>query len=193
MAKESSHTKSNDAASAYSRGVLSGAHDYFVNNVLPDDIKACIKRIKAPTMYMSNHDETFILVRSGNGKLMVNGLEYSLRPNTLINLGPFHRYRYIPASGSELEIVETRTNSGIYVYMIANPYLRLDQFSVPSEPPVVYLNGLYADIANESMNGILAEMEKKSPDRIALCFCYLTDLFGLITETMPKDHCKKQS
>lgn len=192
MAKEVPEAKAAEGA-ANNRGVLSGAHDYFVNNVLPDDIKACVKRIKSPTLYMSNHDETFILVRSGKGKLMVNGLEYALRPNTLINLGPFHRYRYIPASGSELEIVETRTNSGIYVYMIANPYLRLDQFSVPSEPPVVYLNGLYADIANESMNGILAEMEKKSPDRIALCFCYLTDLFGLITETMPKDYCKKQS
>ena len=75
--------------------------------------------------------------------------------------------------------------------MIANPYLRLEQFSVPSEPPVVHLKGIYADIANESMNGLLAEMEKKSPDRIALCFCYMTDLFGLITEKLHKNYFQK--
>ena len=44
--------------------VLAGAHDYFVNNVLPSDIKACIRNIKAPTLYVNNHDETFLLVRS---------------------------------------------------------------------------------------------------------------------------------
>ena len=30
--------------------VLAGAHDYFVNNVLPSDIKACVRHIKAPTL-----------------------------------------------------------------------------------------------------------------------------------------------
>lgn len=182
MAKENAPEAN---AAQNNHGVLSGAHDYFVNNVLPDDIKACVKRIKSPTLYMNNHDETFILVRAGKGRLAVNGLEYKLCAGTLINLGPFHRYRYIP-EGGELEVVEARTNPGTYVYMIANPYLRLEQFSVPSEPPVVHLTGLYADIANESMNGILVEMEKKSPDRTGLCFCYLTDLFGLITEKRPK-------
>lgn len=186
MAKENAPAaKSAEKAAHNNRGVLSGAHDYFVNNVLPDDIKACVKRIKSPTLYMNNHDETFILVRAGKGRLTVNGIEYKLCAGTLINLGPFHRYRYIP-DGGELEVVEARTNPGTYVYMIANPYLRLEQFSVPSEPPVVQLTGLYADIANESMNGILTEMEKKSPDRTGLCFCYLTDLFGLITEKLPK-------
>ena len=186
MAKETTPAARAAEDTAYNnRSVLSGAHDYFVNNVLPDEIKACVRRIKSPTLYISNHDETFILVRSGKGRLMVNGLEYRLCAGTLINLGPFHRYRYIP-DGGELEVVEARTNPGTYVYMIANPYLRLEQFSVPSKPPVVYLKGLYADIANESMNGILAEMEKKSPDRTGLCFCYLTDLFGLITEKLSK-------
>lgn len=51
--------------------VLAGAHDYFVNNVLPSDIKACIRKIKAPTLYVNNHDETFLLVRSGHGTLTV--------------------------------------------------------------------------------------------------------------------------
>ena len=99
MAKENAPA-ANAAGAADNRGVLSGAHDYFVNNVLPDDIKACVKRIKSPTLYMNNHDQTFILVRSGKGILTVNGLEYDLDAGTLVNLGPFHRYRYIPAAGS---------------------------------------------------------------------------------------------
>ena len=68
------------------KSVLAGAHDYFVNNVLPSDIKACVRKIKAPTLYVNNHDETFLLVRSGHGTLTVNGLDYRLEPDTLVNL-----------------------------------------------------------------------------------------------------------
>ena len=132
--------------------VLAGAHDYFVNNVLPSDIKACIRHIKAPTLYVNNHDETFLLVRSGRGTLTVNGLDYRLKPNTLINLGPFHRYRYLPDDGEVLEIAESRMNSGTYVYLVANPYMKFERFYVPSEPPVLALSGLYAEIANDAMN-----------------------------------------
>lgn len=187
MAKDN-NGKSGGAGSSGNRPVFSGSHDYFVNNVLPDDVRTCVRQIKSPSLYANNRDETFILVRSGRGKLVVNGLEYELKPNTLINLGPFHRYRYLPAKNSVLEVVETRTNSGTYVYMIANPYVKNKQFCVPSEPPVVYLTGLLADIANESMDGLLAEMENKSSDKVMLCFCYMMDLLGIITEKMPKDY-----
>lgn len=170
------------------KAILAGAHDYFVNNVLPSDIKACVRYIKAPTLYVNNHDETFLLVRSGCGTLTVNGLDYRLKPNTLINLGPFHRYRYHPDSGETLEIAESRMNSGTYVYLIANPYMKFEQFFVPSEPPVVALSGLYAEIANDAMDGILAETEKQSPDQLQLCFCYMMDLLGILTEKMPRGY-----
>ena len=109
------------------KSVLAGAHDYFVNNVLPSDIKACVRKIKAPTLYVNNHDETFLLVRSGHGTLTVNGLDYRLKPDTLVNLGPFHRYRYQPDKGETLEIAESRMNSGTYVYLVANPYMKFEQ------------------------------------------------------------------
>ena len=170
---------------------FSGAHDYFTNNVLPDDIRTHLRRIKAPTPYANNRDQVFMLVRSGTGKMVVNGIEYRLKPNTLINLGPFHRYRFIPDVGKMLEIVDSRMNSGTYVYMIANPYLKRKQFFVTSEPPVVHLTGLLAEVANDAMSGLLAEMENKSEDRMQLCFCYMMDLFGIITDKMPKSYFSK--
>ena len=124
--------------------------------------RACA-RSKAPTLYVNNHDETFLLVRSGHGTLTVNGLDYRLKPDTLVNLGPFHRYRYQPDKGETLEIAESRMNSGTYVYLVANPYMKFEQFYVPSEPPVVALHGLYAEIANDAMGGILAETGGSRP------------------------------
>ena len=168
-----------------------GSHDYFVENVLPDNIQARLRRISAPTPYVNNRDEVFLLVRSGTGTMTVNGLEYRLKPNTLINLGPFHRYRFIPDKGTALEIADSRMNSGTYVYMIANPYLKRKKFFVTYEPPVVYLTGLLAQVANDAMNGLLAEMENKSEDRMQLCFCYMMDLFGIITDKMPKSYFSK--
>ena len=108
------------------RAIFSGAHDYFVNNVLPDTIQAHVSRYQTPTSYANNRDQTFILVRSGKGKALINGLEYNLKPNTLINLGPFHRYRFLPSKGAPLEIAEARMNSSTYIYMIANPYLKCE-------------------------------------------------------------------
>ena len=154
------------------KSVLAGAHDYFVNNVLPSDIKACVRKIKAPTLYVNNHDETFLLVRSGHGTLTVNGLDYRLKPD----------------KGETLEIAESRMNSGTYVYLVANPYMKFEQFYVPSEPPVVALHGLYAEIANDAMDGILAETERQSPDQLQLCFCYMMDLLGIVTEKMPREY-----
>ena len=170
---------------------FSGAHDYFTNNVLPEDIRTHLRRIKAPTPYANNRDQVFMLVRAGTGKMVVNGIEYRLKPNTLINLGPFHRYRFIPDVGKMLEIVDSRMNSGTYVYMIANPYLKRKQFFVTSEPPVVHLTGLLAEVANDAMDGLLAEMETKSEDRMQLCFCYMMDLFGIITDKMPRSYFSK--
>ena len=83
--------------------------------------------------YVNNHDETFLLVRSGHGTLTVNGLDYRLRPNTLINLGPFHRYRYLPDDGEALEIAESRMNSGTYVYLVANPYMKFESLRCEGE------------------------------------------------------------
>ena len=38
---------------------------------------------------------------------------------------------------------------------------------------------------------LLAEMENKSEDRMQLCFCYMMDLFGIITDKMPKSYFSK--
>lgn len=189
MAEENIFKKfSADQNQSTGRSLFSGAHDYFVKNVLPDDIQTHTRTFKSATPYTNNRDQIFILVRSGSGKMMINGLEYKLCPNTLINLGPFHRYRFIPAKGTPLEITESRINSGAYVYMIANPYINEKHFYVPSEPPVIHLRGLLADIANDSMDGLLDEMPRSAPDKIQICFCYVMDLIGIITEKMPREY-----
>ena len=38
------------------------------------------------------------------------------------------------------------------------------------------------------MNGILTETEKQSPDQLQLCFCYMMDLLGILTEKMPRSY-----
>lgn len=170
------------------RTVFSGAHDYFINNVLPDTIQARCIRLTAATSYANNRDAIFMLVRSGKGQMQINGVSYVLKKNMLINLGPFHRYRFLPSKEEPLEIAEARMNSSTYVYMIANPYFKCDQLFIPSQPPVIQLSGLSAQIAKESMDGILEETRNGSPDKLDLCFCYMMDFLGIITDNMPKEY-----
>ena len=44
------------------KSVLAGAHDYFVNNVLPSDIKACVRKIKAPTLLIVGDKDPYVSV-----------------------------------------------------------------------------------------------------------------------------------
>ena len=43
------------------RAIFSGAHDYFVNNVLPDTIQAHVSHYQTPTSYANNRDQTFMV------------------------------------------------------------------------------------------------------------------------------------
>lgn len=166
------------------------AHDYFIENVQPRNIQACRRTVHNPSSMIHNRDQTFLLIRRGTGTLTVNGLNYPLRPGTLVNLSPFHIYRYIPEEGQTLEVVESRMNSGTYMYLVSNPYFRMQNFIVPSEPPIVYLKGMMKDIAYAAMDGLLAEFGKDSWDADSLCFCYMTELFGIITDEMIKNRGK---
>lgn len=158
------------------------AHKYFTENVLPKNIQARTRRIRMASSYVHNKEQTFILVTGGTGTLTVNGLDYRLRPGTLVNLGPFHIYRYTPDKGEILELIDSRMNSGAYMYLVANPYFRIPKFIVPSEPPVVYLKGVMKEIAYQSMEGLLAECARGNEDRDSICLCYMTDLFGIVTD-----------
>lgn len=79
-------------------------------------------------------------------------------------------------------------NSGTYVYLVANPYMKFEQFYVPSEPPVVALHGCMPRSRMMPWGGILAETERQSPDQLQLCFCYMMDLLGIMTEKMPREY-----
>lgn len=165
---------------------LEGAHKYFTQNVLPREIHVGVRRISTPTSYSHNQDEMFLLVRAGSGTLTVNGDNYRIKANTLVNLSPFHRYRYTPDRGETLEIAEAKMNSGTYVYMIANPYYKIKRFVVPSKPAIVYLTGLMAEIAEQAMTGMIQECRQNSRDQVSMCFCYMTDLFGIMVEELGK-------
>ena len=137
--------------------------------MLPHNVQARLHSVSRPTSLFQNREETFLLVRSGSGSLVVNGLEYKLRPDTLAMLGPFHSYRLVPDLGKTLDLYYAQINCETYVYMIANPYFRQRKMIVPSEPAV-----------------------QDQPDKFNICICYMNDLFGIIVEEMKKKHSKRK-
>lgn len=155
-------------------------HSYFTKSVLPSSMKAHKYSVSMPNSYIHNQDNTFILVTSGTGTLTVNGLEYRLEPDTLVSLGCFHVYRFTPDEGEVLKITEARINNGAYLYLIANPYYKVDKFSVPSEPPILKVSGLMKEIAYEAMEGLCAECTSDNVDKYNMCYCYITDLFAIV-------------
>ena len=162
------------------------SESYFAKSAIPTDIHAVKRTITMAGSYIHNQDITFILVTGGSGTITVNGLDYPLKTNMLINLSPFHVYRFTPSKGHSLDIVQSGMNSGTYLYLIANPYYKMRTFSIPSEPIIVELSGLYKDIGFQAMQGLLSECGKDDKYAKSLCFCYMTDLFGLINNKHKK-------
>lgn len=161
-------------------------HTYFTKNVLPGSIQAHRCKISMANSYVHNQDYTMILITSGTGTVTVNGIDYRLTPDTLVNLGCFHVYRFTPDEGQVIKFTEARINTGAYLYLIANPYFKINTFTVPSEPPVLNLKGIMKDVAYEAMEGLLNECEGNNPDKYNLSFCYITDLFGLVSDIHSK-------
>ena len=113
----SKSTQNKQKSSPRNNSTFSGAHDYFSNNVLPQDIHARTRHIKAPTSYINNQEQTFfLLVRSGTGTIYVNGMGYKLKPNTLIYLSPFHRYRLLPSARRNLPL-QRRASTAVPTYI----------------------------------------------------------------------------
>lgn len=163
-----------------------GVDDYFVKNVLPNSIYAQERHITIPTPSVHNRDELMILVRSGRGSVIINSVKYPVRKNTILNLGPFHRYSYVPDPEQELIIAEGRMNAGTYVYILACPYFKVKNMSVPSEPGVAQLTGKLAEMAGRTMDDFLKESAENQSDRLKLCYCYMMELFGAMVEGMHK-------
>ncbi len=161
-----------------------GVDDYFVKNVLPTSIYAQERRITTPTPSIHNRDELLILVRSGSGVITVNSIRYPVKKNTIISLGPFHRYSLTPNPDQELVVAEGRMNAGTYVYILACPYYKVKNMSVPSEPAVAHLTGRMADMAGRTMDAFLRESIENRSDRNKICYCYMMELFGAMTEGM---------
>lgn len=182
----------NAPGSAEMSSAFGETHNYFVKNVLPHSIQAHIRTVRTPTAYARSGDQTFLLVRAGRGSITVNGLDYRLKPDTLVGLGPFHICRFTPDEGETLELVESRINSGTYMYLIANPYFRIPRFIVPSEPPVVYLRGIERTIARQAMDGLLAESGGQAWDRDSLCICHVTALFGIVSDETARANRRKK-
>jgi len=159
-----------------------GVDDYFVKNVLPTSIYAQERRITTPTPSLQNRDELLILVRSGSGAITVNNIRYPVKKNTIISLGPFHRYSLTPNQDQELVIAEGRMNAGTYVYILACPYYKVKNLSVPSEPAVAHLTGRLAEMASRTMDTFLRESIENRDDRNKICYCYMMELFGAMTE-----------
>lgn len=56
--------------------------------------------------------------------------------------------------------------------------------SVPSEPAVAHLTGRMADMAGRTMDAFLRESIENRSDRNKICYCYMMELFGAMTEGM---------
>lgn len=162
----------------YSSPYLS--RDYFSKDIFPHTVYAGRKAIRQPTPYRQHDEIEFLLIRSGEGCMTVNGRSYPAAKGSLFCFSPSHFHKLDINKGSKLEISECHVNTGLYFFLTACPYHEADSAAMPALPLYALLNESLTQQVTGIIDDITAECEKGPASENQSLFFLLMKLFGIL-------------
>lgn len=136
-ARKRAQVKSAEKKSA-KQNVSFGLRDYFNTSVL-DDLSFNVRSFGFPMPKTISDGFVMLLVRSGTGRLEVNGRQYDLSAGILALVHPFQSYSICPDAGVTLELCELYCSFPGAVYIMACPYIKTMGLEMPSSASVAAL------------------------------------------------------
>lgn len=110
--------------------------NYLREDFLPQGISMDTTTVSRETVCQVRDQETLLFIRSGNGKLVVNGSSYCVGRGSCILLHFFHFHKLIPDQGSTLEVFRCLIPSTTYQYMLMIPGADFQQLERTMNPIV---------------------------------------------------------
>lgn len=133
---------------------------YLREDFLPQSISVDLSVISCETVCQVRNQQTLLFIKSGNGKLVVNGSNYCVGSGSCILLHFFHFHKLIPDQGSTLEIFRCLIPSTTYQYMIMIPGADFRQLERTINPIVCTI----PDQEQEIFVSLLSSMENCQDD-----------------------------
>lgn len=98
-------------------------------------------KITSQELTHSHDDIELILVTSGKGNLIINGVSHEIYPGSMAHLLPYHIHSIHPNKGQTLQIYCCRFSlAALMTFSIARRYQNKERYIFEFGSPVVYLN-----------------------------------------------------
>jgi len=157
-----------------------GMSDYFSRCGSLLNISGVAKTVSAPTPYMSSEGNTLAIVTAGCGRIIVNNEANEIKRGSFVCVGPFHSCSIVPDEGSAVSLAYCRMDCGIYMYMMSNPYVKVNSFVVPQGAIIAQISE--ADCRRvENIFAFLAQ-QKSEEDYFTnkMKYMYVVELYGIL-------------
>jgi len=153
---------------------------YFSKDILPSQVYVGRKVIRQNIPYRQHDEIQFMLVRSGEGTVMVNAVPFELSRGSLLCLSPGHFHKLDISKGSKLEISECHINSGVYFYISACPYYSTAPSDIPTPPVYAQLDEERTEQVTALMDELTESCRKTPINENQSAFFLLMKLFGIL-------------
>lgn len=156
------------------------ARDYFSKDLLPSNVYAGRRVIRQNVPYRQHEDIEFVLVRSGEGTVTVNGQSYPVTQGSLLCFVPGQFHKLELDKGSKLEISECHLNAGVFFYLSACPYFPAVTEEIPTPSLLAQLNQPITEQVTNLIDELSAGCEKTPIPENQPAFFLLMKLFGIL-------------
>lgn len=156
-----------------------GMGEYFSRCGSLLSISGIVKTLSTPTPYMNSEGNTLAIVTSGGGKIIVNNETYKIKRGSFMCIGPFHSCTIVPDGNTNLKLAYCCMDCGIYMYMMSNPYVKVNTFVLPQGP--IYAQVSEADCKRvENIFSFLIEHKDDDYFINKIKYMYVMELCGIL-------------
>lgn len=117
-------------------------------------VTAVSKIVTSQTVLKKNSGITLLYFRDSNGKIVVNTREYPVSRGTLMCLGAYHYFQFLPED-EPMKVEQCRFSYDTFLYMAANPYYHFSELTLTTEPLTAHLTGELRDRTEKVVDALV--------------------------------------
>lgn len=156
-----------------------GMNEYFRHYIMTTEITGKKTTIFRAIPKTQVEEPMILFVYSGNGRIVINHFEFKLSRGAFLHLSPFHNYTIFPDSDSQMELYSCSMSSGLYLYIMACPYVKFKELHIPQGPAMAQISDADCERAKNLFDSII-HRKKDDYYENKVRFLYVIELLGML-------------
>lgn len=156
-----------------------GMNEYFRQYIKTSEISGKKAIVSGPTPKTQVDEPLILFVYSGSGRIIINHFHFKLSRGAFLHLSPFHNYTIIPDPDSAIELYSCSMSNGLYLYIMACPYVKMKELYIPQGPAMAQISNADGERAKNLFDSII-QRRKGDYYESKVSFLYVIELLGML-------------